>query len=162
MAAVDYYLKIDGTSGESHVEGYKDWIQIESFSWGATQSGTFQYGGGGGAGKVTMQDFHFVQKINKATPFLFKHCATGSHIKFAELHCRKAGGKQEVFLKVKMSDVLVSSYQSGGSGGSDVIPMEQVSLNFTKVEFEYFMQDERGAVQSTGKTGYDQKTAKAA
>jgi type VI secretion system secreted protein Hcp len=161
MAAVDYFLKIDGTAGESHVEGYKDWIQIESFSWGATQGGTMGYGGGGGAGKATFQDFHFVQKINKATPFLFKHCATGEHIKFAELHCRKAGGKQEIFLDVKMTDILVSSYQSGGSGGADVIPMEQISLNFAKIDFEYKAQDERGAVQSVGKIGFDQKTGKA-
>lgn len=160
MAAVDYFLKIEGTQGESQVEGYKDWIQIESFSWGATQGGTMAYGGGGGAGKVSMQDFHFVMKINRSTPFLFKHCATGEHIKSAELHCRKAGGKQEVFLKIKFTDLMVASYQSGGSGGSDVIPMEQISLNFTKVEFEYFQQNAQGGVTSTGKTTFDQKLSK--
>jgi type VI secretion system secreted protein Hcp len=159
MAAVDYFLKIAGTDGESKVAGYENWIQIESFSWGATQSGSMAYGGGGGGGKVSMQDFHFVMKMNKSTPFLFKHCATGEHIGSADLHCRKAGGKQELFLKIKFTDILVSSYQSGGStGGGDPLPMEQLSLNFAKVEFEYLMQDEKGITKSAGKTGWDQKT----
>ena len=49
MAAVDYFLKVDGIQGESKADKHKDEIDIESFSWGATQSGTFAVGGGGGA-----------------------------------------------------------------------------------------------------------------
>ena len=67
MAAVDYFLKLDGIEGESHDDKFKNQIDLESWSWGETQSGTFSGGGGGGAGKVSMQDFHFVMKLNKAT-----------------------------------------------------------------------------------------------
>ncbi len=34
MAAVDYFLKIDGIQGESRDDKHKDEIDIESFSWG--------------------------------------------------------------------------------------------------------------------------------
>jgi len=157
MAAVDYFRKIDGIKGESADSKHKDEIDLESWSWGETQTGTFSGGGGGGAGKVSMQDFHFVMKMSKATPKLMLSCATGQHIKKAELICRKAGGKQENFLTIKFTDLLVSSYQTGGSGGSSIVPMDQVSLNFSKIEFEYAQQKADGSADAPVKAGYDLK-----
>ncbi len=40
MAAVDYFLKIDGIQGESQDKTHKNEIQLDSFSWGATNAGT--------------------------------------------------------------------------------------------------------------------------
>ena len=161
MAAVDYFLKLEGIEGESQDKTHKGEIQLESWSWGETNAGSHGTGSGGGAGKVSMQDFHFVMKVNKASPKLFLACATGEHIKKAVLTCRKAGGEQQEFLKVNFTDLLVSSYQTGGSGGSDVIPMDQISLNFVKIEVEYKVQNEKGQTTSPVKAGYDlQKAAK--
>ena len=158
MAAVDYFLKIDGIQGESRDDRHKDEIDIESFSWGETQSGTFAVGGGGGAGKVSMQDFHFTMPVNKASPALFLACAQGDHIKNAILTCRKAGKDQQEFLKITMSDVLVSSFQIGGAGG--VVPTDQISLNFAKIEVEYQEQDATGKLVGSIKKWFDLKTMK--
>ena len=68
--ASDYLLKVDGIKGESTDSKHKDEIEIESFSWGATQPGSFSTGGGGGAGKVSFQDIHFTQKYDKSSPVL--------------------------------------------------------------------------------------------
>ena len=157
MAAVDYFLKIDGIPGESTDKSHKGEIQIESFSFGESQMGSASHGSGGGAGKVQMQDFHFVKHFSKASPSLFLACATGQHIKKAELFCRKAGGKQEEFLKVTLTDLIVSSYQTGGSGGSDIIPVDQISFNFSKLEMEYKEQKNDGSVAGPVKAGYDLK-----
>lgn len=157
MALVDYFLKIDGIEGESQDAAHKGEIQLESFSWGASQGGTMQFGGGGGAGKVQMQDFHFTMKVNKASPKLFLTCANGQHIKSAILTARKAGEKQQDFLKVSFSDLLVSSFQTNGSGQSDVLPMESISLNFAKIEIEYKEQTAAGGLAGTVKAGYDLK-----
>src|SRR5437660_9675235 len=102
--ANDYFLKIDGVDGESQDAKHPSEIQLESFSWGATQTGTFAFGGGGGASKVQMQDFHFVMKHNKASPKLMLACANGEHIPKAVLTARKAGKDQQDFMKVTMSD----------------------------------------------------------
>jgi type VI secretion system secreted protein Hcp len=159
MAAVDYFLKLNGVDGESGDAKHKGEIELESWSFGATQSGTSGHGGGAGAGKVQMQDFHFVMKVNKASPKLLEKCATGEHIKDAILTCRKAGGEQQEYLKYKFTDVLVSSYQTGGSGGGPV-PMDQISLNFTKIEVEYKEQDNKGQLKGAVKAGYDVKANK--
>lgn len=162
MAAVDYFLEIDGIKGESHDHKKKDWIDLESWSWGETQTGSHAGGGGGGAGKVSMQDFHFVMKQNKASPKLFAACATGEHIKKAQLVCRKAGKEQQEFLTIKFEDLLISSYQTGGSAHGDVLPMDQISFNFAKIEIEYKPQRPDGTLDAGIKKSYDLKSQKAA
>ena len=160
MAAVDYFLKIDGIQGESKADKHKDEIDIKSFSWGETQSGTFAAGGGGGAGRVSMQDFYFTMSVNKASPALFLACAEGDHIKNATLTCRKAGKEQQEFLKVTMSNVLISSFQTGGSEAGDVVPTDQISLNFAKIEVEYKEQDGAGKLIGSTKKWFDLKSGK--
>jgi type VI secretion system secreted protein Hcp len=157
MALVDYFLKIDGIQGESQDSKHKGEIEIESFSWGENQTGTASHGGGMGAGRVQMQDFNFMMRVNKASPKLMLACAQGEHIKNAILTCRKAGKEQQEYLKVTFTDLLVSAYQTSGTGAADVIPMDQISLNFTKVELEYKEQKPDGTLGGAIKAGYDLK-----
>lgn len=157
MAAVDYFLKLDGIKGESHDAKHKDEIDLESWTWGESQTGTQSSGGGGGAGKVNMQDFQFVMKVNTASPKLMKACATGQHIKNAVLTCRKAGKEQQEFLKIILTDVLVSSFQTGGSGNGGLIPMDSIALNYAKIEYEYKAQKADGTLDGAIKAGFDLK-----
>ena len=104
-----------------------------------------------------MQDFHFVMKVNKASPKLFLACANGEHIPDAVLTCRKAGKEQQEFLKYKFYDLLISSYNTGGSSAGDVVPTEQISFNFSKIEIEYAAQKKDGTLDGAIKAGYDLK-----
>ena len=84
------------------------------------------------------QDFHFTAPVSKASPNLMLACAVGRHTPQATLTCRKAGGPGQVeFLKIKLFDVLVSSYQTGGDTQHDNVPTDQFSLNFVKIDFLY-------------------------
>jgi len=160
--ASDYLLEIDGIKGESSDSKHKETIEIESFSWGGTNSGASNTGSGGGAGKVSLSDLSFTTRVNKSSPKLFLHCANGAHIKKAQLFVRKQGGKQQDYYKVTMTDVLVSSYQSGGSSGGDSVPMDQFSLNYTKVEFEYAPQKIDGSLDTAIVHHWNQKENKGA
>ena len=157
--ASDYLLKLEGIKGESLDAKHKDEIEIESFSWGATQPAAVA-SGGGGAGKVSFQDIHFTTRVNVASPNLMVACASGQHIKEATLTVRKAGRGQVEYYIVKLSDTLVSSYQSGGSEGSNALPVDQFSLNFAKIEFEYKSQKPDGTLGATVKGGWDLKANK--
>jgi len=159
MAMVDFFLKLDGIAGESQDSKHKEEIEIESFSWGATQSGTAAHGGGMGAGKVQMQDFHFLMRVNKASPKLMLACAQGEHIKKAVLTCRKAGKEQQEYYKITFTDLLVSNYQTNGSGG-DAVPMDQIALNYGKIEMEYKEQKADGTLAGAIKSFYDLKANK--
>lgn len=158
--ASDFLLMIDGIKGESKQDKHKDEIEIESFSWGASQQGSFGSGGGGGAGKVVFQDVHFTSRVGKHSPLVAKACATGQHIKKGQLTVRKAGDKQQEYYKVIIEDILVSSYQTGGSEGSNALPVDQFALNFSKIEFDYAPQKEDGNLDSPVVFKYDVKATK--
>jgi type VI secretion system secreted protein Hcp len=148
----DAFLMIDGIPGESTDSMHPGTIEIDSWSWGETQTGT-SGGGGGGTGKVSMQDIHFVtKKIDKSSPKLLLFTANGEHIKDATLFVRKAGGSFD-YLQIKLNDVLVSSYQTGGS--SDIIPTESFSLNFAKFQYTYTGTDDNVKVIPPITTGWD-------
>ena len=127
--AVDMFLKLDGIKGESTSSKHKDEIEVLSFSWGVSQA---QATGGGGAGKLNIQDLSFVKRLDTASPQLLEASCRGEHIGFGLLTLAKAGEQQQDYLKIKFSEVLISSYQTGGSQGGD--PAEQISLSFQNVE----------------------------
>ena len=157
MAAVDYFLLIEGIKGESSDTKHKETIEIESFSWGVSNPGSATHGagGGGGAGKVSFQDFHFTTRVSRASPKLFLACASGEHIKEAKLFCRKAGGDQQDFYTVTMSDLLVSSFQQGGESSSDALPLEEISINYSKIQLEYRPQRADGSTDAPVRGGWD-------
>lgn len=155
--ASDFLLEIDGIKGESQDAKHKDTIEIESFSWGVSNSGTHAAGHGGGAGKASYQDLHCTANVNKASATLMLKCATGEHIKKAVLHVRKQGKGQQEFYTVTLEDLLVSSYQSGDSTGGNPVPTDQFSLNFAKIKFEYKPQNKDGSLGSAITGTYDLK-----
>ena len=159
-ASSDYLLEIDGIKGESSDQKHKGDIEILSFSWGVTQQGSHSSGGGGGAGKVSFQDIHFTKRIDKSSPLLFQKAATGTHIKKATLFVRKAGGGQQEYLTIKLEDCLVSSFQTKPSEGSDAVPTESISINFTKIQYDYKPQNADGSLGAPIHAGYDVKANK--
>jgi type VI secretion system secreted protein Hcp len=159
MAAFDYFLRVDGIQGESADAKHKGEIDVLSWSWGETQPTPPGPGGGGGVGKVEMSDLTVVTRVSKASPHLLLACASGKHIKSAVLTGRKAGKGQQEFLTFSLSDILVSSYQTGGSGSVEP-PMDSVSLNFAKIQVEYKEQKADGRLGETVKVGWDRKANK--
>jgi type VI secretion system secreted protein Hcp len=144
--AFDAFLKLDGIPGESQDKNHPNEIEIESFSWGLSNPSTIGSGGGGGAGKASFQDMSFDSLASAAGPLLAKSCATGSHIANALLTVRKSGGGGGFeFMKVKLQDVIVSSYSQGGAAdGHDDRPSENFSLNFAKITYDYYPQPQGG------------------
>ena len=150
----DMFLKIDGIEGESRDHKHKNEIQLMSFTFGATQAGSSGIGGGAGIGKAQFQDLHVTKYVDKATPKLLEALATGKHTAKVVLVCRKAGGEQHEYLQWTLSEVLISSLQISGSG-SEAIPSESLTMNFSKIEVEYKAQDEKGNLTGVVKAGWN-------
>ena len=155
--ALDMFLnmgaKIKGESRDK-VQGPKGDIDVLSWSWGMSQSGTTHMGGGGGAGKANFQDISLTKYVDKATNGLMTALAKGSHIDKCVLLVRKAGEGQQRYIQITMEEVLVSSLSTGGSGGEDRLT-ENVTLNFAKVKFSYAVQDSKGGVAADADFGWD-------
>jgi type VI secretion system secreted protein Hcp len=122
------------------ITGPGEWIEVLSFSWGVTQTGDLSGGGGGGAGKASFQDLHFTTHLSPASPQMAKAVVSGEHIKKVVFHDFTAAtkkGNETVYLKITLSDCLITSYQVSGNSGSDALPMESISIAFAKIEFAY-------------------------
>lgn len=156
-ASVDYFLKIDGIDGESKDEKHKDQIEILSWSWGMSNTSASSAGrGGAGAGKVSMRDFSFVHAIDKATPKLLLACASGEHIKKAELSVRKAGADKDYYM-ITLEDVLCTKLDQNGEQGATT---EQISLNYSKIKVKYLTEARDGTVEEVLEAGWDVKANK--
>jgi type VI secretion system secreted protein Hcp len=59
LAASDYLLQLDGVKGEGKDTAAAQTIEVESFSWGASNAGSAATGSGAGAGKVNVQDLSY-------------------------------------------------------------------------------------------------------
>ena len=67
-------------------------------------------------------------------------------MKEAVISVRKAGTSVD-FYKATMSDLLVSSFdQSASEGAEDDAPMDQVSLNFVKMDIDYRVLGANGVI----------------
>jgi type VI secretion system secreted protein Hcp len=152
--AVDMFLKIEGIKGESSDDKHKGEIEVLSWSWGASQTGTMHHGMGGGAGKANIQDITVTKYIDRSTALLLQQCVKGAHFKEALLTVRKAGGKPLEYIKVKMTDALITSVSVGGSGGEDRLT-ENVAINFAKVNFDYVPQKPDGSGDAQVQFGWD-------
>jgi type VI secretion system secreted protein Hcp len=157
--AIDAFLKFEGGSleikGDSVVEGHKDELQIQSFSWGVSNSGSRHMGTGGGTGKGNFGDMSVMMFTDRSSPALMLAVGTGAHIDTATLVVRKAGGDEAVdFLKFTMTDCLVSSWSTSGSNGSDV-STDSFSVNFAHVQFEFVPQGAAGGAEGSVSHAFD-------
>jgi type VI secretion system secreted protein Hcp len=137
--AGDLFMKLGDIKGESKSDGHADEIELMSWSWGSSQSGSTRGIGGLTAGKVNVQDLTFTKLVDAATPNIINAVCAGSHFPLALLTCEKSAGngkKPVQYLKIKLRDVLVSSHSCGGSVGSDT-HTETITLNFGAVETTY-------------------------
>jgi type VI secretion system secreted protein Hcp len=135
--AVDAFLKIDGVDGESTDEKHKKWIEIEGFSWSASQPVSAASGSGGRtAERVSISDLSVTKAIDASSPHLMLACCNGKHFPKVQLEVCEASESKHRYLLVEMENVVVSSYAPSGFKGGDKVS-ESVGMNFGKIKWEY-------------------------
>ncbi|WP_175948240.1 Hcp family type VI secretion system effector [Burkholderia pyrrocinia] len=158
----DIFLKINAIDGESLDSAHKNEIEVLSWGWKISQESSMHAGSGGGAGKATVDDLEFEHFVDRSSPNLMKYCLTGKHIDQAVLVVRKAGGNPLEYLKLTMSDVIVTTVQPFGSNTDEIRMREKVRLSFSKVKQEYTVQNAQGGSGGAVTAGYDIKGNKEA
>ncbi len=142
--AADAFLKLEGVDGESTDDKHKGEIEVDTLQLNALHGEVQRAsrGAGAGAGKITFNPFSITRKVDKSSPVLFQHCATGQHIPRAILSMRKAGGTQQEYLVVTLHDVTLSSYRTVGSGESKT---ESFLVNAASATIDYVPTPRAGA-----------------
>jgi len=160
--AADMLLQIEGVDGESQIEGKSGWIDIHSYSLGASNPSSVSTGSGSGAGKVSVSSLSIQKTVDKSTPVLFLKCCTGKHFAKAKLVVREAGDTPLEYIVFGFEQVYVDSVSWGGAAGGGK-PSESLSLSFAKLTMEYYPQKADGTLGEKVPAGWDtQKNVAAA
>ena len=157
------YLKLDGFTGNVTKGQYTGWIEVESFSWGFSVPVQTTVGSSTNrmsAGKVTPGDIHMVKKQDQTSAKFMLDSMNGAVIPNATLAVTmpSASGGQDKYMEYKMSNVITSAYNTSGSQGQHE-PMENVSLNFTKIEISQYSTDSSGKSMAAQRGNFDFMTA---
>jgi type VI secretion system secreted protein Hcp len=155
----DAYLTVEGITGESQRAGHEEQIELQSFSFGASNPSSIGIGAGGGVGAVDIHSFSFEKYTDASSAELFKHCCAGKHFPTAKVTLYKAGGDGGPvdYLIFDFEEVYVDNIQWSGSEGQG-IPTEMVEFSFGKVVVTYNQQDSAGAKSGSFMGSWDIRT----
>lgn len=148
------YLKIGDIKGESQIANYENFIKIGTFAFKIEIEGATD---GTRGGTLKHRNPVITFPVERASPQLMLACATGQVIPQATLILTKNEGENEVaFYKITMTDIVVSSYSTGGSADGQV-PTEEITLGYTEVEWTYYRSDGDGKIVEQTTTGVLQR-----
>jgi len=157
--AVNAYLTIDGIEGPSTSRTGS--IDILSFSWGVSQTSVYGTGASGKEAKAGRADFStlsIMKVLDKTTPLLCDHCASGDILKKVYiLYDKPIGTAQQPYFRIWLKDALITSVQLSGSNEN---PTESVSFAFQGVEIAYAPEKDDGSLDAAVRKGYDLETLK--
>lgn len=135
--------KIDG---ESHIKGFEKCFELMSYSHGVAnfiQSTTSNTGRT--TGRPSVQEISVTKNLDAASPSLNFYCCNATDLGKVQLYLVRqdatADGKTSdaiAYMVYELEDTMISTVSVGGGGGS--IPMETVSLNFSKITWTYNVQ----------------------
>lgn len=141
----DFFIRIEGITGESKDSQHAGWIDVLNFSYGVSQSSSMFTGGGGGVGKANFDALSFTHYADKATPNLMQYCAAGKHVPTVEISCCKVGNGSQEYMKITLTDCLIT--HAGPSGSTDDARVkESVGISYAKIKVEVKEQNADGSM----------------
>ncbi len=153
----DYYLLLQGVTGETEASGLTNNIELESWSWGASNPASLG-GKGLAAGKPSLSDLQCSFGLEAASFQIIKNLVTGKVVPTATFTGRKTGGdaKPYVYLVITLTNCFISSFSTGG--GSSGLPSASMSIAYETIKYQYYTQKTAdGTVTSAGTATYDIK-----
>ncbi len=140
------YIKYDGVEGEAQDKDHKGWSDILSFSQGIMQPGGAATGPTRRRGDVVMEDVTIVKELDKASPKIAESMCKGKVFPKVEIHLTASttDAGRVTYYAYELKNVLVTSYNVGGSGQAEDVPTEQMSLNFEEIKVTYTENDNTG------------------
>jgi len=139
--ANNMYVKFEGPeiAGGVTAAGHQGEIEILSWSHGFAQPvSPTRSGGGGSVEQANHSNLSFTKYLDAATNELLKYCWSGKQFRKVTLTCLRSDGpddKPVTYLTVVMEHVVISNYSI--SGGAGDVPVENVSLDYGIVQYNY-------------------------
>ncbi len=155
------YIKFEGVEGEAQDKDHKNWSDLLSFSQGMTQPGGGATGATRRRGDVIVEDISLVKELDKSSPKIAEAVCKGKVFPKVEIHLTAsiADAGRVTYYVYELKNVLVTSYNIGGSGQAEDVPTENFSLNFEEIKTTYTEYDSAG--KKKGNVEYSWKVEEA-
>ena len=152
-AASDYFLKVDGVSGETTQTGLTGYIDIDTFKWSTEQLSTISTTGSMTAGKAQFNELEVTKPVDTTTPLLFQKLASGQVINTVEVLARKTATAP--YLRYCFQKVLISKQEQAGD---DDMPRETLNFRFIAGGQQVTRQNADGTMGASVFGGWDLRT----
>ena len=148
------YIKFEGVEGEAQDRDHQGWSDLASFGQGLHQPGGGATGATRRRGDVILDDIACSKELDKASPKIAEAVCNGKVFPKVEIHLTASftDAGRVTYYAYELKNALVSSYNIGGSGQSEEVPMEDFSLNFEEIKVTYTEADNSG--KSKGNVEY--------
>lgn len=146
-----------GLKGESQDKDHKGWSDLASFAKGIHQPGGGATGATRRRGDVILDDITVTKELDKTSPQLAEAVCKGRVFPKVEIHLTASYTDQgrQTYYAIELKNVLVTSYNVSGSGQSEDVPMEDLTLNFEEIKETYTEFNNKG--KSQGNVEYQWK-----
>ena len=149
------FLKLGDIKGPSKDDKkHKDWIEIDSFAYGVSNSvnATEKAKGNPGGEACIHSDVSLNKVIDKTSTLLYAYCSSGKVFDKAEIDCCE---EEELLFKLTLTNAAIGSVSVGGGTGG--VPTESLSLSFSKIAWQYKNEAEQHWDQVTNKGSLKKK-----
>ncbi len=154
------YMKAKGFSGDVSTQGYAQWIELDSMVLGVWRTITTKVGRTSDReqGIPDFTEVEVIKKLDNASNDLFQKVCTGESIDLVEIHLCSTGKDIQPYMKYLLENVIISSHHH--YMGSDAVPGESMTLNYTKIQKTYLGRDNQHQQRAPNTIGYDLGKAK--
>jgi type VI secretion system secreted protein Hcp len=151
------YIKFPDINGEVQEQDHQKWIELESVSMPVFRS--IAEGATGAQrekGETSLGDFVVVKQWDISTPLIAEAAAKGKNFREVKIQlCSTINNKNVCNLEIKLKNVIISGWSFSGNGKQEPLPTEHMTLNYTKVEWNYKEYDDMGDEAGNYPASYD-------
>jgi type VI secretion system secreted protein Hcp len=147
--AIDVFLRIDGITGESQNPNFKGQIELNSFSFGATN--VVNIGSGSGSGKVTFTPITVTKLPDTTSPVLFLAVCQGTKAATATVSFVQPGASA-AYITFDLGTVIASGLTTSVTNG---VTLETITLVCGSLKYTVVTYNAAGAATGTVTDGWD-------
>lgn len=156
------YIKYGDIKGDVTAEGHKGadgWVEVNSFQFGVGRGISSPTGGSEDreSSAPSLSEIVVTKPMDVSSYSWLEESLWGEGQSVTIDFVKTDKDKLEVYCSYKLENAMVSGY-SVSSGGDR--PTESISINFTKILYEFFPMGAKNSAGSPMKTGWDIAAAK--
>lgn len=151
---LQYFLALDGVTGQSDDRTHRDEIEVDSFTWGVTGAAPAGHGAGAGTGRSRPDPVTLVAPSSAASPLLFRSATTNVSYRRAVLTVRRRGGRDggRTIARYELRDVRVTAFRQRGDGA---VLEDEFSLSYRWVTHAQLVQNPDGSLRLLSEAVWD-------